>query len=174
MCGKDCSRYLSGMLTVGSPPRVRERRYLTCLRFAFLGITPACAGKTSSILTSCMLPVDHPRVCGKDDPSFLRLFLDRGSPPRVRERQLGGIFCRRRFGITPACGKTSIASVTTSIIKITLCAGKTLSFFIQCYRLKDHPRVCGKDTDPGLSHGYALGSPPRVRERPSNVLLIGI
>ena len=38
-------------------------------------------------------------------------------------------------------------------------------------REEDHPRVCGKDTINGTTYLIAAGSPPRVRERQSDVAI---
>ena len=66
VCGKN---KLSMRLTkpnTGSPPRVREKRLLIRAVDDELGITPACAGKTSSNVYSKAVARDHPRVCGKN------------------------------------------------------------------------------------------------------------
>ena len=76
------------------------------------GITPACAGKTSSVKLSLNIIQDHPRVCGKN--SFLTLgnAIGVGSPPRVREKLPETGEAGTKLGITPACaGKTQKVSV---------------------------------------------------------------
>jgi hypothetical protein len=86
---------------------MRERPGVSVPKTSKMGITPACAGKTSGQRCSCWARGDHPRVCGKDI-SFFRVCPRReGSPPRVRERHglLVVEYTPRR--ITPACaGKT--------------------------------------------------------------------
>ena len=49
----------------GSPPRVRGKVTVPLICRVSVGITPACAGKSS--ITSFRLPLyqDHPRVCGE-------------------------------------------------------------------------------------------------------------
>ena len=66
VCGKNfwCSGLLSHCL--GSPPRVREKRFKRVFSLKYHGITPACAGKTYSWQSSIHLLQDHPRVCGKN------------------------------------------------------------------------------------------------------------
>ena len=70
-----------------------------------------------------------------------------GSPPRMRERQMKQDSGIKAIGITPAyAGKTEAHSTTTS-------------------RVKDHPRVCGKDCKKYDVVSVSGGSPPRMRER---------
>ena len=46
------------------------------------------------------------------------------------------------------------------------CAGKTGTLTINSVRVKDHPRVCGKNRRNILRRASNGGSPPRVREKP--------
>ena len=50
----------------GSPPRVREKRLGKEIGKVPERITPACAGKTHSLLPHTISDQDHPRVCGKN------------------------------------------------------------------------------------------------------------
>ena len=87
VCGKNF-KYIIGIRNyLGSPPRVREKLFLFTCEFFGVGITPACAGKTSSHKVSKTFARDHPRVCGKNDPLDGDLNIREGSPPRVREKQ---------------------------------------------------------------------------------------
>ena len=71
----------------GSPPRVREKPLAIVGILEVCGITPACAGKTTSKLSV--------------------LQLEKGSPPRVREKRRDERDSIRETRITPACaGKT--------------------------------------------------------------------
>ena len=91
-------------------------------------ITPACAGKTTSVLPSTLPATDHPRVCGENFQDLAAQYEKAGSPPRVR-------------------GKPVYPSSDKSIMRITpACAGKTecISDFFQ--KPQDHPRVCGENT----------------------------
>ena len=47
MCGKDGTEWEFKAVGVGSPPHVRERLLLCKNILKWLGITPACAGKTT-------------------------------------------------------------------------------------------------------------------------------
>ena len=66
VCGKDSSIISELTIKLGSPPRVRERRYLLATVPVCCGITPACAGKTAFRRSFYLQFGDHPRVCGKD------------------------------------------------------------------------------------------------------------
>ena len=48
VCGKNDDSILLSKKTLGSPPRVREKRNTLTYETVKSGITPACAGKTSS------------------------------------------------------------------------------------------------------------------------------
>ena len=149
MCGKDASMLSMTTEYLGSPPRVRERLRRDDTQRDAYRITPACAGKTFQQLLAQISEQDHPRVCGKDKRRGEARRLHQGSPPRVRER-LNMLNVHRAFlGITPAC------------------AGKTVVVAVVGDKLRDHPRVCGKDPDSSTLFICGLGSPPRVRERPA-------
>ena len=49
----------------GSPPRMRGKEALVLHGDALLGITPAYAGKSPSLLRSLYGLRDHPRICGE-------------------------------------------------------------------------------------------------------------
>ena len=114
-------------------------------RFPF-GITPACAGTTSSRCTSSSSMRDHPRVCGNHGclrpPSWILL----GSPPRVREPL---------FALSPACRGMRITPA---------CAGTTRPRHQSHFIKQDHPRVCGNHLLCCPKRRTTAGSPPRVRE----------
>ena len=148
MRGKDPCLARICLPAAGSPPLARERRQL-CRRYrAALGITPACAGKTSCPPATIPKGRDHPRLRGKDVTLRDALPVSVGSPPLARERLTGcrGLFCR--LGITPAC------------------AGKTMLGIYFSSFSEDHPRLRGKDLNKTLIHSSKSGSPPLARERP--------
>ena len=49
----------------GSPPRVRGKGKKAVLVVFVLGITPACAGKSTPAFNPFVSVKDHPRVCGE-------------------------------------------------------------------------------------------------------------
>ena len=106
-CGKDASDMSRTILTMGSPPLVRERLTSASIRQSSVRITPARAGKTDDDSTEVTDYEDHPRSCGKDSLAFIRLFGNWGSPPLVRERHIPCPCTFTAAGIPPArAGKT--------------------------------------------------------------------
>ena len=158
---------------MGSPPRVRGNHASAgCPAFAG-GITPACAGKTSSDRWRCCSWWDHPRVCGEnsgpvqcvtdhqgsprvcgENPDVGALQgLCEGSPPRVRGKPSGPACPRFYSGITPACAGKTILLISSRVIP------------------RDHPRVCGENPSPLKRRNALKGSPPRVRGKPATKVL---
>ena len=107
MRGEDGERILTSQASTGSPPHARGRPSGRRRARALHGITPACAGKTTSPANAMKVISDHPRMRGEDFWEVLSQKCGLGSPPHARGRhfQKVGQFPRRR--ITPACaGKT--------------------------------------------------------------------
>ena len=124
---------------------MRGKGFFDTSNLHILGITPACAGK-SSISGDVKYPLqDHPRVCGEKQYRIDSRCSHVGSPPRVRGKGLQGHQARCRHGITPAC------------------AGKRRRTCGPCGCPKDHPRVCGEKPALILRITWLRGSPPRVR-----------
>ena len=110
-----------------------------------IGITPACAGKTSDDEIKRANTGDHPRVCGENIP-VISFFKKRvGSPPRVRGKPSSEMSRAFHVGITPAC------------------AGKTAPRGNKLLLSQDHPRVCGENRASLETRVLSMGSPPRVR-----------
>ena len=116
-------------------------------------ITPACAGKTEERRYGRAHRQDHPRVCGENAHRSRAESWCAGSPPRVRGKRAPAPTVLPQNRITPAC------------------AGKTIG----CDRCKkcfeDHPRVCGENVHFLPFAVPCRGSPPRVRGKPSQLLL---
>ncbi len=147
LCGNDQPLRTVFEGLTGSPPLVRERQKIRPFCRHPGGITPACAGTTSSTRVGVDRKKDHPRLCGNDVSSKTSSCDRRGSPPLVRERQANIKRAKDRFGITPACaGTTSSASSASS-------------------GCGDHPRLCGNDFPIPTNVEIKPGSPPLVRER---------
>ena len=91
----------------------------------------------------------HPRVCGEDGLGGCLCGFGGGSPPRMRGRLMISIQTGSSPGLTPAY------------------AGKTGRTAIRSTPATAHPRVCGEDTSSAMVTGPPLGSPPRMRGRPS-------
>ena len=153
-----------------------------------MGITPACAGKTTAARRSALPRRDHPRMRGEDS----QVPVGRG----------------RGVGITPACaGKTNHESIRTHLgpdhprmrgedffaeesivphagspphargrrktatyrqkmLRITpACAGKTLPSWSHSGPSGDHPRMRGEDRLGSPIWEGSRGSPPHARGR---------
>ena len=108
-------------------------------------ITPACAGKRTITILCQKCGKDHPRVCGEKFDFAYGGDLRKGSPPRVRGKDLLFRASAKSDRITPACAGKS-AALTTTITEI-----------------EDHPRVCGEKAAFAVVVCMAQGSPPRVR-----------
>ena len=133
MCGKDLIFLPAFACQAGSPPHVRERQIIFDSNAKQARITPACAGKTNTVIDCTPTPKDHPRMCGKDRRSSTLSWMILGSPPHVRERHHKKKLAKSWKRITPACaGKTNGTSYKISI------GG-------------DHPRMCGKDLSDTLT-----------------------
>ena len=109
MCGENVKGNNVLDSSKGSPPRVRGKRRKPSAPVLYVGITPACAGKTVKARANSLATQDHPRVCGENALYAQQIEKVSGSPPRVRGklRAINGISpCIR---ITPACaGKTNL------------------------------------------------------------------
>ena len=66
MCGENLNPFTHSSAVVGSPPRVRGKHDVVRGGARDVGITPACAGKTSGELKQEVERKDHPRVCGEN------------------------------------------------------------------------------------------------------------
>ena len=107
MCGENPELTGDKGSADGSPPRVRGKPSCVCAVLAALGITPACAGKTSTTKPGIVDKEDHPRVCGENNRSRNQLGTIKGSPPRVRGKRESRKKSFPANRITPACaGKT--------------------------------------------------------------------
>ena len=92
-----------------------------------LGLIPACAGKTYSLVVMMWTSRAHPRVCGENRTATPRASKADGSSPRVRGKQLGSAEVDNLAGLIPAC------------------AGKTVQAFLPAHAPEAHPRVCGEN-----------------------------
>ena len=84
-------------------------------------------------------------MCGEQVFVPLQHQLPQGSPPRVRGTEHNGAIDMLREGITPACAGNSHFRGEIHDIR------------------KDHPRVCGEQSNVHMYGSTNRGSPPRVR-----------
>ena len=87
---------------LGSPPRMRGKVSIYSDWPVELGITPAYAGKRPRFPTSPNFHRDHPRVCGEKNVIYWDTDSCKGSPPRMRGKELGVVEEIAKLGITPA------------------------------------------------------------------------
>ena len=90
-----------------------------------------------------------PAYAGKTEADVPAMVNCLGSPPRMRGKQLGCDECHCGSGITPAH------------------AGKTQSVMWLRRAKRDHPRACGENLNLESSKNIGMGSPPRMRGKPT-------
>ena len=105
VCGADAHNIPSEARGEGSPPRVRSRLAFDGPRRLLSGITSACAEQTGVACEVAHDAGDHLRVCGADPATHLTPKRIRGSPPRVRSRQVRRSTPTRPCRITSACAE---------------------------------------------------------------------
>ena len=147
MRGEDPTTIPVWLSPAGSPPHARGRRVPDIARPSFLGITPACAGKTPRWHTASASTSDHPRMRGEDILGSKVRAAKPGSPPHARGRQLGRDLGSVGARITPAC------------------AGKTAQRVYREIEASDHPRMRGEDSRSTGPCWCGGGSPPHARGR---------
>ena len=118
-------------------------------------ITPAYTGKRIKLRKRHSICGDHPRVCGEKFSSVMRQTSRRGSPPRVRGKELHPVCVGGTHGITPAC------------------AGKRAAPGLRRWYAWDHPRMCGEKALKSWLMSGDVGSPPHVRGKAGRQLGIG-
>ena len=117
-------------------------------------ITPAHAGKTFLIYLSNFMRTDHPRACGENRELSFAASMQRGSPPRMR-------------------GKPRKFERSASQIRITPAhAGKTTKAQRLLPMRSDHPRACGENNSLLEYFKEIGGSPPRMRGKLKDILLM--
>ena len=108
-------------------------------------ITPAYAGKSSTIFRKAPEKKDHPRLCGEKLYCFTTAEKPSGSPPPMRGKVIQNLPAILQARITPAyAGKSSRKS---SLVIVEW----------------DHPRLCGEKLYRSDQAHYSTGSPPPMR-----------
>ena len=127
VCGADNALGAAGVVTLGSPPRVRSRPQRPDLHIGPRGITSACAEQTRAPCPPPARSWDHLRVCGADTLTVALTVSAPGSPPRVRSR------------LTQHGAQHAPCRITSA------CAEQTNQGAPDLLRDTDHLRVCGAD-----------------------------
>ena len=169
-----------------SPPRARGRGDIDDGIGLILGITTACAGKSTCPSRSGRSFWNHPRVRGEEVPRHALMIAALESPPRARGRVIPGCGCCRAAGITPACAGKSWSAMACNAVGrnhprvrgeelcsplagrlvggITpACAGKRTVAGPDSRLSRNHPRVRGEEAYPVLLPLAFLENHPRVR-----------
>ena len=128
ICGEKYSPGHRWPIHRGSPPHMRGKALAFKVRVAFLGITPAYAGKSAKISVLLILYRDHPRICGEKPRRYTQWRPSLGSPPHMRGKATGYSDDELSVRITPAY------------------AGKRQNTGCKAESRKDHPRICGEKT----------------------------
>ena len=186
MCGEKLILLEITAAQKGSPPRVRGKGRPQADGLPVLGITPACAGKSTYPGTLLGADQDHPRVCGEKHTASSTASACMGSPPRVRRKAFSGFFlrcfCRDhprvcgekevvvefinwQTGSPPRMrGKATSQRPAACRRRITPAyAGKSSSCTRHSSRSWDHPRVCGEKRLRPRKSMKQTGSPPHMR-----------
>ena len=166
MCGEKSVFQLVDCCWIGSPPRVRGKDFLPLWGGGKMGdhprvcgekyhqsdhtlphmrITPAYAGKSTSLSATKWQKKDHPRVCGEKMSFRSWIVSGLGSPPRMRGKEEFACSDGSQVGITPAY------------------AGKSREVVCHVCVVTDHPRVCGEKPLARRLWRISKGSPPRMR-----------
>ena len=103
VCGEKTSSNVPERKNPGSPPRMQGKGCPLLFRYYFIGITPACAGKSQQGNRLMSWVWDHPRVCGEKRWKRRTSSCMAGSPPRVRGKARRGACSGLPGWITPAC-----------------------------------------------------------------------
>ena len=110
VCGEKSKTQPDCLYPVGSPPRMRGKVKVQVANKLVAGITPAYAGKRAGRCPDGCTPWDHPRVCGEKCSSVRSASHRRGSPPRMRGKDLPFTCDCESTGITPACAGKRVST----------------------------------------------------------------
>ena len=132
----------------GSPPHTRGAPALGGHGRHPVRITPAYAGSTSVLWSTCDLDGDHPRIRGEHRFVSSSHRIRNGSPPHTRGAPGTGCSWCTRSRITPAY------------------AGSTESAGASRTPTPDHPRIRGEHEGPAVILSLEPGSPPHTRGAP--------
>ena len=129
----------------GSPPLARGKDSAIRRIYYQIRITPACAGKRTTLAANRCDDQDHPRLRGEKQKSPRFDQKRGGSPPLARGKVVFLFKSYRRKRITPAC------------------AGKSPQAFAALKPREDHPRLRGEKMSQIQRNQENLGSPPLAR-----------
>ena len=149
VCGEDRHHELERLKARETPPRMRGRLLMPEAFATPMRNTPAYAGKTFSHFLLLLARWKHPRVCGEDANTVIKISPFMETPPRMRGRLLSLPERAVEGGNTPAY------------------AGKTRRTSSPSGTQRKHPRVCGEDSAAMDETMCGQETPPRMRGRPA-------
>ena len=126
LCGEKALNGFSFTYLLGSPPPMRGKEFEFHLPYLQKRITPAYAGKRTTMRSTQSAIKDHPRLCGEKFLPSAGNSPVTGSPPPMRGKACMRGDRQRFVGITPAYAGKSVHC------RPLFCTGK------------DHPRLCGE------------------------------
>ena len=132
----------------GSSPLTRGKRSLLFLAFAWLGLIPAHAGKTSRSPALPSIPGAHPRSRGENADASPISRRATGSSPLTRGKLFVGRHAHQRGRLIPAH------------------AGKTAGYRTRANGWRAHPRSRGENGKVATSATEVQGSSPLTRGKP--------
>ena len=186
VCGEQVNEVTPPRLATGSSPRVRGTDTVESVNHGVVRFIPACAGNSFIRLRLVSWSPVHPRVCGEQDITDLRLTIYTGSSPRVRGTAHRLKTSRGLGRFIPACAGNRLSPCETTLYApgssprvrgtgfsrflrrfidrfIPACAGNSCSPADLDNNGTVHPRVCGEQYINGEKTRYTIGSSPRVR-----------
>ena len=86
-CGEKSRFHPARNRNQGSPPRMRGKDLQFSAKLPRERITPAHAGKRSSLYPFSIAQEDHPRACGEKESLRAISYAGGGSPPRMRGKE---------------------------------------------------------------------------------------
>ena len=152
-----CSRYTFHFNALRNYLRKLERRpKWQHIRFTYdilsflwsvqpLRVTPAYTGEKHNYPVFSCGTTRHPRACGEKTSRGPGSSAAKGSPPRMRGKEVQILQRKRPKRITPAHAGKSSYERATMVSK------------------EDHPRACGEKLQFPQAARWKLGSPPRMR-----------
>ena len=152
-CGENEETNAGDRRTLGSSPRMRGKRWMSCDDPFTTGLIPAHAGKTWRVRKKFCHRAAHPRACGENGCCAILVKHLRGSSPRMRGKRAHEFHGRRALGLIPAH------------------AGKTMARAVSVCPLWAHPRACGENLGKMFFQIAASGSSPRMRGKRLHLLL---
>ena len=107
MRGEDKGKYGKQWRASETPPRAWGRLVYVIINLVYVGNTPTCVGKTSTISRPARLPWKHPHVRGEDNLLLRVHTVKQETPPRAWGRHRNLRLSDGYLGNTPTCvGKT--------------------------------------------------------------------